>query len=723
MDEPAREELGRRGVTRREVEVLEAVAERLTNAEIAARLCVSERTVESHVSSLLRKLGAHTRVDLADWAGPGGRNGALGDTFPHQLLAVAERGVCVGRDDERERLLTCWERSATRTTVAVVRGEAGIGKSRLVADVAVEVHRCGGGVALGACTDGPQRPYEPFMAAIEADLGHLSPDDLARRLATSSATLARLSPDVATRLQVVGQDVVAPERERGEVQAALLEYLTAAARTRRLLFVIEDLHWASVATRDVVAHISRVGGGAPLMVLVTTRDERPFVENAFGAFLGRLTGLASVEIVTLSGLDAAAAATVIGAAGGDLEPVEAVRQTGGNPLFLRELAREGPGSRSLRELVTDRFNRLCASDLDVLDLAAVAGEQIDVPLLASALDRSVDDVLDALERAEGTGLIGAGARPGCLAFTHDLFRSVRYSSLTTVRRFRLHAALAVALRDQAPDGPVSADLARHACLAGPRFDPRIAADLARRAGDATAYASDYGEAAAHYRRAVEALDLVPGADDRERLDLTTRLGASLVQIGDADGETILRAAAQTALRRADPVALARAVGAMVWSPSGSASPGPADQSVRSLAEAALAALPASDQARRVRIQALLGLQLLLTDAPDRGTALIDAAVDAARRLGDPLKLGSVLAFARFCGGPMEMDQRLACGQELLELGKRTGREFSRSRAAYSCGGVIESSAVAPTWSTGTKPRPRGSTGRTSNSSPIRLRPR
>jgi DNA-binding CsgD family transcriptional regulator len=53
------------GVTRKEAEVLGGLREHLTNAEIAARMYVSERTVETHVSSLLRKLGASNRRELA----------------------------------------------------------------------------------------------------------------------------------------------------------------------------------------------------------------------------------------------------------------------------------------------------------------------------------------------------------------------------------------------------------------------------------------------------------------------------------------------------------------------------------------------------------------------------------------------------------------------------------------------------------------------------------
>jgi DNA-binding CsgD family transcriptional regulator len=48
-------------VTARELDVLRLVADGLRNAEIAERLFLSPRTVDYHVSSLLRKLGAHTR--------------------------------------------------------------------------------------------------------------------------------------------------------------------------------------------------------------------------------------------------------------------------------------------------------------------------------------------------------------------------------------------------------------------------------------------------------------------------------------------------------------------------------------------------------------------------------------------------------------------------------------------------------------------------------------
>jgi DNA-binding CsgD family transcriptional regulator len=49
------------GLTSRETEIVELVAEGLRNAEIAERLVVSRRTVDHHVSAILRKLDARTR--------------------------------------------------------------------------------------------------------------------------------------------------------------------------------------------------------------------------------------------------------------------------------------------------------------------------------------------------------------------------------------------------------------------------------------------------------------------------------------------------------------------------------------------------------------------------------------------------------------------------------------------------------------------------------------
>jgi DNA-binding NarL/FixJ family response regulator len=54
-------------LAKREVDVARLVADGLSNKQIGARLFISERTVDSHVRSILNKLGFNTRAQIAGW--------------------------------------------------------------------------------------------------------------------------------------------------------------------------------------------------------------------------------------------------------------------------------------------------------------------------------------------------------------------------------------------------------------------------------------------------------------------------------------------------------------------------------------------------------------------------------------------------------------------------------------------------------------------------------
>jgi non-specific serine/threonine protein kinase len=61
-------ERGRGGLlTARERQVVDLVAEGLTNKQIAVRLTISERTAESHLEQIRSKLGLHNRAQIAAW--------------------------------------------------------------------------------------------------------------------------------------------------------------------------------------------------------------------------------------------------------------------------------------------------------------------------------------------------------------------------------------------------------------------------------------------------------------------------------------------------------------------------------------------------------------------------------------------------------------------------------------------------------------------------------
>ena len=227
---------------------------------------------------------------------------------------------------------------------------------------------------------------------------------------TSNRSLApclRWGPDSAPVVPVAGLD---PLGDRYASQVGIAAFLAATAQRQPTLLVLEDLHWASAVTRQAVLHVARTGGAAPLLVVATTRDAAPDLDDELQRWLADAARLPVCDIVPLSGLDLEATGTLLAELGGSVDPSVALHDTGGNPLFLRELATAGTSSPTLRDLLAERYSRLSDEDLDVVDAGAVLGESVRVDLVAAAVSRPVDEVLDSLQRACDGGPDGTGVR-------------------------------------------------------------------------------------------------------------------------------------------------------------------------------------------------------------------------------------------------------------------------------------------------------------------------
>ena len=353
------------GVTAREAEVLAAVGERLTNAEIASRLYVSPRTVETHIASLLRKLGAANRRELAEiWKTSTRAESPRTQQLPPALELLADPATYVGRSQERSQLRELWRRAEQgKLLVAVVLGEAGMGKSRIAAELALEVHADGGQVRLGSCLGDLGIPYEPFVQILNSDAASLTEAALAERVGSGGPVLARLAPNLASRLGLAapGSEAEGPV-ERAEIFATLRDYLDRSARQAPLLVVIEDMHWSTATTRDSLRYLARLGGAAPALLVLTSRDSAPDLDDALAGFLAELGRQPCVEVISLSALTEEDVARLLAEAGCGRPAEEVYATTGGNPLFALEAGggdrrtqlRQQPAQRPIRSFGVGR---------------------------------------------------------------------------------------------------------------------------------------------------------------------------------------------------------------------------------------------------------------------------------------------------------------------------------------------------------------------------------
>nr|WP_121230596.1 BTAD domain-containing putative transcriptional regulator [Saccharothrix variisporea] len=491
-------------------------------------------------------------------------------------------GELVGREAEMAVLEAAAGSVVDRPHLVLVSGEAGIGKTALVEAFAVRL--TGWTTAQAANPDTLDTPAAWPWTRLLDTLGGPQPTTF---------------PD------------------RFHWHRAVLDHL---ARAAPLLLVLDDLHWADPETLDLLTAV--LDHPAPVLVVATYRDTDP--GPALTAFLGRAARREPTRL-HLRGLSPDAVADLVRRTTGRADGAEAVhRRSGGNPFFVRELARllaTDPDTvpAGVRDVVRHRLAQVPEPVGAVLRHAAVIGTEVDLDVLEALLG----DVLDAVDTAAERGFLVEHA-PARYRFAHVLVRDTLYQDLSATRRSRLHARVADAVEALRPDDTPA--LAHHLLAAG---DTTARAGRAARAAAALAEARFAPHEAARLYRA--ALDRCP-AD----VDVLMGLVRTLAVTGDLPGSRAYRAAA---LDLADPQATARVVTASdtptIWTT-------PDDpQLARRIADAAENALAtAADDVSRSRLLATIALELRNTG----GARAREAACEAerlARRTGDP----AVLAFA------------------------------------------------------------------------------
>lgn len=410
-----------------------------------------------------------------------------------------QREPLVGRRPELAMLTTMLDRcrSSRNGRAVVVRGEAGIGKTRLIHAVMVAARESGVAVHASSALDFGQSPGRRPVTTLALSLLRVSPEAPANERSAAVAEVIRSNGGRIDQLIFLSDLVDAPldselaaleramdtaTRQRGR-SLALAQLVEAAAARTPLLLVVEDVHWTDQDELARFGEIAAVIARCPALLIMTTRPEGDPI-GAMWRARARGCPVTTVDLAPLADDEAQLLASHYA----DLSPAvvaACISRAEGNPLFLDQLFRAAfdghdslPGS--VRALILARAERLCLHDRDALQAAAVLGQRFS----GGALRRLIDDHDFAPQALIQTTLLREDGDD--IEFTHALFRDAIYESTLRSRRRELHR--------RAADWFAAQDLAL-------RADHLAAAD-APEAADAYLAAAGSEQAASRFERAL-----------------------------------------------------------------------------------------------------------------------------------------------------------------------------------------------------------------------------
>ena len=394
--------------------------------------------------------------------------------------------VMVGRDAELVAG-AAWLTNALagHGTLALVAGEAGIGKSRLTCALSELATARGFRLLRGLCGEHDRAyPFAPLLDAFRQQLRRAPVTDGVEALfGPDAAPFARLLPELALpgAAPLPPLPPLPPEAEKRRLFEAFVRVFARRAATAPLLVVLEDLHWADEATLDLLALLPRRLAEARVLVLGTARTDEP--GSAVPHWRAGLTRAGLLHTLDLAPLAPGDVDRLIASTPRPPSPtaVAAIHAQGeGNPFFIEELLRAWAEANtdtrdaapptipaSVRDAVTHHLDALDAPTRAVAEAAAAIGQQFALGTLAAVMEAAPASLAPALRALVAAYLVTEEA-DNAFAFRHALTREAVYARLLAVERRRWHGAVARALAADAAAGlpvPVG-ELGYHAHAAG-----------------------------------------------------------------------------------------------------------------------------------------------------------------------------------------------------------------------------------------------------------------
>ena len=594
-------------------------------------------------------------------------------TGPAILESVREwSGIVslIGRDDDLA-ILGGWAAEARgRAIVGLLGGDAGMGKSRLVAEHVVRAAADGALVLTGGCLEfsGGGLPYAPFAEAFRS----LRPNELPA-FAADIPELGMLVPELSAlrppeAALPPGPD---PMLQQGRLLVGVRALIERLADTRPVELVLEDLHWADASTRDLLTYLVNTVEQPGLLILGTYRSDELHRRHPFRPMLAELVRSARVRHHVLEPLTDPStrnlAAELIGPAPSHVLDNVAAR-SGGNPFAVEVLAAAHKAGvtglpAALGDVLMSRLGSLPEPVLDVLRAMAVVGRPVSQELLVALTGAPEDAVEAALSASIDAQQVVVDATDR-YAFRHALLAEAVHGSTLPGQRRRLHRRFAEILEEypgHTLGGGPKVELASHWLRSGDASRGLVAAV---QAVDEAAAMHSYAQAV---ELAEQALELWPDVDDPEGVTGQTRVGLmrqgaeAAYLAGDfTHAERLVSAALELVDEAVDPVLAGRLterVGRFRW-----AGGQPAERTEEAYRRAVQLIPPAPASTDRAQVLASLGQYLMLR-------LRLDEAVDVCRQ---------ALAMAREAGDELvEAHTMNSLGAALIELGDLTGVTHGR----------------------------------------------
>ncbi len=641
------------------------------------------------------------------------RNGhglAAAIDLPAELRAHADAPL-VGRKRELEELGRLWASAQGNSgagnpspapitpsgRIVLLRGDPGIGKTRLAAELARIAHDEGALVLAGRAPQETLVPYQPFLEALRHYVLNAPLTELRASTREYGSELARLLPELRRRAPDLPAAAAGePETERYRLFEAVVGLLTAISASMPIMLVLDDLHWADRPTLLLLRHLARAANPARLLILGAFRATEAPIEG----FADALDDLRRQRLLTqfeVQGLSERETAELVRLRTGETPSWAFSRalheETEGNPFFIEEIVRHlaeagvhvsGAGAQELqrfglpegvKQVITRRLARLDAQAIECLRVAAVIGRDFDASVLERVVALDEDEFLTALEEALAAGLIvESTTKPGRYGFSHALVRETLYEGMSGQRRARAHGRVGEALEASAKHrgGPLLAALAHHFTRAARPEDAEKAITYACRAGEQATAMLAHEEAAEHYSRALEVLERFKPEAVERRCEVLLLLGEARVRGGErAPAGPAFREAAALAERVGDSDRLARA--AIGASRRYIQQPGVVEPELIAMLERALELAAGERTVVRVRLLSRLCGAVYYSSERDRMRELSAEATAIAEELDDAeARAYACAARRRALWDAAHLQERLAASTEMLKSARQVG---------------------------------------------------